>query len=128
MEEDKPIEATPNTKEIAKVESMKKTLGGLFSNHIKKIRLIHEIFFMEIPKNSQKKALIFKFFLRKPTTPLFSCLRKTPPLKKCTFFSFWVLSCPFFGSWKNTIFLNTKSEINLTIKEEFLSGLKTLKE
>ncbi|WP_240650910.1 hypothetical protein [Helicobacter pylori] len=62
MEEDKPIEATPNTKEIAKVESMKKTLGGLFSNHIKKIRLIHEIFFMEIPKNSQKKALIFKFF------------------------------------------------------------------
>ncbi|MFP6028572.1 replication initiation protein [Helicobacter pylori] len=36
MEEDKPIEATPNTKEIAKVESMKKTLGGLFSNHIKK--------------------------------------------------------------------------------------------
>ncbi|MCQ2683048.1 replication initiation protein [Helicobacter pylori] len=36
MEEDKPIEATPNTKKIAKVESMKKTLGGLFSNHIKK--------------------------------------------------------------------------------------------
>ncbi len=36
MEQDKPIEATPNTKEIAKVESLKKTLGGLFSNHIKK--------------------------------------------------------------------------------------------
>ncbi|MCQ2807403.1 replication initiation protein [Helicobacter pylori] len=36
MEEDKPIEATPNTKEIAKVESLKKTLGGLFSNHTKK--------------------------------------------------------------------------------------------
>lgn len=34
--EDKPIEATPNTKEIAKVESMKKTLGGLFSNHTQK--------------------------------------------------------------------------------------------
>ncbi len=34
-EEDKPT-PTPNTKEIAKVESMKKTLGGLFSNHTKK--------------------------------------------------------------------------------------------
>ncbi|GAA7288871.1 hypothetical protein [Helicobacter pylori] len=39
MEEDKPIEATPNTKKIAKVErveSMKKTLGGLFSNPTQK--------------------------------------------------------------------------------------------
>ncbi|GAA7470945.1 hypothetical protein ID1074_14730 [Helicobacter pylori] len=41
MEEDKTKQETPptptqNTKEIAKVESMKKTLGGLFSNHIKK--------------------------------------------------------------------------------------------
>ncbi|MCG3025996.1 replication initiation protein [Helicobacter pylori] len=36
MEEYKPIEATPNTKEIAKVESLKKTLSGLFSNHTKK--------------------------------------------------------------------------------------------
>ncbi|RVZ95186.1 replication initiation protein [Helicobacter pylori] len=36
MEEDKPKEPTLNTKEIAKVESIKKTLGGLFSNNIKK--------------------------------------------------------------------------------------------
>ncbi len=35
-EEDKAIETKPNTKEIAKVESMKKTLGGLFSNHTQK--------------------------------------------------------------------------------------------
>lgn len=34
-EEDKPT-PTPNTKETAKVESMKKTLGGLFSNHTQK--------------------------------------------------------------------------------------------
>ncbi|WP_187840070.1 replication initiation protein [Helicobacter pylori] len=37
-EEAKTIETkpTPNTKETAKVESMKKTLGGLFRNHVKK--------------------------------------------------------------------------------------------
>ncbi len=35
-EEDKAIETKPNTKETAKVESMKKTLGGLFSNHTQK--------------------------------------------------------------------------------------------
>lgn len=59
MEEDKPIEATPNTKEIAKVESMKKTLGGLFSNHIKKDPPNPWKFSNKIPKNSQKKGSHF---------------------------------------------------------------------
>ncbi len=64
MEEDKAKQETSptptqNTKEIAKVESMKKTLGGLFSNPTKKDPPNPWNFSNKIPKNSQKKGSHF---------------------------------------------------------------------